>query len=779
MSLPNGVHLGPYEILAPIGAGGMGEVYRARDSRLDRDVAIKVLPERLSQDLQALARFEREAKAVAALSHPNVVAIHDVGEEKGVRFVVTELLEGETLRSRLRSAIPWRKAVDMGIAVADGLAAAHAKGITHRDLKPENIFLTSDGRVKILDFGLARVQASPSAQPASTIQTETEAGMVMGTVGYMSPEQVRGEPADASSDIFSLGCVLYEMLAGRRPFARETAVQTMAAILDVQPPPAGSGKEFPADLDRVVARCLEKNRPERFQSAHDLALALRTIPESGSAPAVLPVRRDRTRNVALAGVVVALLAAASLYYWINRPAGTIDSLGVLPFVNAGGDPNMEYLSDGITENLINSFSQLPKLRVVPRSRAFRYKGRESDTEKIGKELNVRAVLTGRIVQRGDTLNIQAELVDIAADSQLWGQQYNRKLSEIIPVQEEIAKEVAVKLRLRPTDEEQKRMARRYTANPEAHQLYLKGRYFWNRRTREMLKRAADNFQQAIDKDPAYALAWAGLADVYAVYAFDTLPPSETIPKATEAVGKALAADETLAEAHATLGFIRSQYDWDWRRAEQEFKRAIELDPSNATARQWYSNQLEAEGRSDEAIAESKRALETDPVSMAVGQSAGRTLYFARRYDQAIEQLHKTVEIDPNFPLAHWVLGMVYEQLTRYEDAVAELNKAVSLSGGFASIGELGHAYAIWGKSDEARKVMADLKDMSNQRYVAPLYIALIYAGLGDKTQALDWLEKARDDHSLLLIFIKLWPQLDGLRKEPRFQALVRRMGLQP
>ena len=412
MLLSAGDRLGPYEILAPIGAGGMGEVYRARDSRLDRDVAVKVLPERLASDPQALVRFEREAKAVAALSHPNILAIHDVGEDRGIRFAVTELLEGHTLRSLLRTAIPRDRAVKIGVALAEGLVAAHSKGIVHRDLKPENIFLTSGGGVKILDFGLARVQPPALARTAADIPTETEPGVVMGTVGYMSPEQVRGERAEAPSDIFSLGCVLYEMVAGRRPFSRETAAQTMAAILEEQPPPlAVAGKEVPAELDRLVMHCLEKNPRERFQSAQDLGFALKSL---GGEPGA---RRRRPLAVFIAAALVVMLAAP-LALWRFWPGKAIESLAVLPFINAGGDPNMEYLSDGITENLINSFSKLPSLRVVPRSLVFSYKGRETDPRIVGRDLKVRAVLMGRVVQRGDSLNIQAELVDVAEVSQL-------------------------------------------------------------------------------------------------------------------------------------------------------------------------------------------------------------------------------------------------------------------------------------------------------------------------------------------------------------------------
>jgi len=563
MALSPSARLGPYEIVSPLGAGGMGEVYRARDSRLGREVAIKVLPEHLAGNPRALARFEREARAVAALSHPNILAIHDFGAQEGVVYAVTELLEGETLRARLeRSPLGWRKAVEVGVALADGLAAAHAKDITHRDLKPENIFLTSDGRVKILDFGLAR------AGPA-TPDDQTEPGTVLGTVGYMSPEQVRGEPADARSDIFALGCVLYEMVAGQRAFRRPTAPETMTAILNDDPAPVG--REVPPELDRVIAHCLEKSPPQRFQSAHDVAFALRAMRE----PAVAMPRPRRW----VIRAVLALLPVAGFFYWLNRPAGAIDSLAVLPFVNAVGDPNAEYLSDGITENLINTLSQLPQLRVTARTLAFRYKGPQVDPQKAGRDLHVRAVLTGRVMERDGALNVQADLVNVDDGSQLWGRQYSRKFSDILTLQEEIAREVSEKLHLKPTVEQQKRLAKRSTENVEAYQLYLKGRYYWNRRTEQTLKRSVEYFQQAIDRDPGYALAYAGLADCYSVYSvYQVESPRESGPKAKAAATKALEIDDTVSEAHASLAYTKMHYERDWAGAEREFLRSNRTRP---------------------------------------------------------------------------------------------------------------------------------------------------------------------------------------------------------
>jgi TolB-like protein/Tfp pilus assembly protein PilF len=752
----------------------MGEVYRARDPRLNRDVAIKVLPERLAKDPQALARFESEAKAVAALSHPNILAIFDVGADRGVTYAVTELLEGETLRCQLgRAALPWRKAVEIGIAIADGLAAAHSKGIVHRDLKPDNIFLTSDGRVKILDFGLARWIAPSTCDPADT-PTLTQENVILGTAGYISPEQLRGKPADARSDIFSLGCVLYEMVAGRRAFSGETSAQTLAAILETQPPElATTGKQVPAGLENVITNCLEKNPQQRFHSAHDLALALRAT--LGGAATTKPFP---TRWVA---ACVAVIALAAIVYWFAVRAKPIDSLAVMPFVNVGGDPNTEYLSDGVTESLINNLSELPKLRVVPRSLVIAYKGRDMDPGKVGRDLHVRAILTGRVVQRGDGLHIQTELVDAAEVSQLWGRQYDRKFTEILAVQEDIAKQVAEKLHLRPTGEQQKQMGRRATENTEAYQLYLKGRYYWNRRTAELLKKANDYFQQAIDKDPSYGLAYAGLAESYCLFNYyEVLPPSESCPKATAAAMKALKIDETLAEAHAALGWIKMSCDWDWPGSEREFKRALEINPNYGTARVWYGNYFEAIGRLDDAIAERRRALEAEPLSLIISAVLGHTLYNLRRYDQAIEELRKTLDMDPSFVEAHFYLGTVYEQKAMFAEAVAEFRQALKTSGGAPRfVGALGHAYAISGQRRMAQESLVQLKEQSKQRYVTSYDIAVVYIGLKERDQTLKYLEMAFEDRSWWLCWLRVDPRFDAIRSDPRYQDLLRRMHLTP
>jgi serine/threonine-protein kinase len=622
----------------------MGEVYRARDERLKREVAIKVLPASFSADADRLRRFEQEAQAAGALNHPNILAIYDVGTHEGSPYIVSELLEGETLRARLAGgAFSPRKALGHAMQIAHGLAAAHEKGIVHRDLKPENIFVTRDGRVKILDFGLAKLtQAESGSSAATDLPTAgTEPGVVLGTMGYLSPEQVRGKPADSRSDIFSFGAILYEMLSGNRAFRGDTTADTMSAILLKEPTElSATNREISPGLERVVRHCLEKNPEQRFHSAHDLAFDLEALSDvSTPSPALAGLRavaRPRARVLLWAVGVVSLVALAAAVLWLRPRAGTIDSLAVLPFVNAGGDPNAEYLSDGITESLINTVSQIPGIRVVSRASAFHYKGKDVGAKTVGRELGVAAVLTGRIVQRGDALSIRAELVDARDDTHLWGEEYNRRLSDILAVQEEIARDISGKLRQRLTGEEKKRLTKRYTENAEAYALYLKGRYHWNKRTGEDIQKGIGYFQQAIEKDPTYALAYAGLADSYAIlFQYAGLPSSETFPKAKAAALKALEMDDTLAQAHATLAETHEFFDWDFSAAEKEYRRAIELDPKYPTAHHWYSACLSRLGRHEEAIAEVERAYELDPLSPIISTSRAVALVRARQSDRAI------------------------------------------------------------------------------------------------------------------------------------------------
>jgi serine/threonine-protein kinase len=775
--------LGRYHLALPWGAGGMGEVYCALDTLLDREVAVKILAAHLTGNPQAMRRFEREAKTVAALSHPNIVALHDFGTQQGVSYAVMELLRGETLRSHVSlGALPWRKAVGIAKEIADGLSAAHEKGITHRDLKPENIFLTSDGRTKILDFGLAQVKPVLAAQQLSSASTETHIsvqGEVLGTIGYMSPEQLRGESASAASDIFSFGCVLYEMVAGQRAFKRPSAMETNAAILRDDPPALPKAmKDTPADLEKVISRCLAKNPADRFQSARDLAFALGTISSSsGSETSLVRHKSIAWHKIApLATVILILVLGLVLALYLFSGSQKYTSLVVMPFDNGSSDPNMDYLSDGITESIINSLSQLPQLRVIPRTTAFSYKGRGIDLKKLGRELGVKAVATGKASLSGGTLVVQADLVDIATGSQIWGEKYNRDLSNIFVVQEEIARRISEKLALRLTDEQQKRLIKRYTQDAEAYQLYMKGRYHLETRTRDGITRAIDYFKQAIARDTKYALAYAGLADSYIVME-SPVPPGETMLKAKNAATMALDLDNTIAEAHTSLAAVRLLYDWDWPAAESGFKQAIELNEGYPTAHHWYAQYLTAMARHDEALAQIRRAQELDPHSLIINKDVAWHYYCARLFDQAIGQAKNTLDLDSTYEQAHALLGRAYVKKMMFAEATEELQKSIALVGSANSKALLGYAYAASGRVLDAQQILRTLPEIAKDQYVSPIYVAAINGELGYKEQAFMQLEKAYADRAGSLIHLNVNPMLDSLRTDARFHSLVARLKL--
>ncbi len=634
--------LAHYRLLSRLGVGGMGEVHLAEDTRLGRKVALKILPAEFVAEADRVRRFEQEARAVSALNHPNILVIYEIGKERGVHFIVTEFIEGQTLREKLAAGpLAVCETLDIGVQIAEALQAAHATSIVHRDIKPENIMLRPDGYVKVLDFGLARVseKSKPSYAPDSPTMEdlETNPGTVMGTAHYMSPEQARGLKVDVRSDIFSLGIVLYEMLAGQKPFTGETMSDVLAAILRAEPQPlAQHTSAVPAELDRCIAKALRKDCLARYQTSSDLLNDLKRL-------------RQRLEFADQATVILGSDANLSATRFSSAPRKprtrkTIDSLAVLPLINASRDPNLEYLSDGITESIINSLSQLPKLRVVPRSTVFRYKGKSVDPQEAGFELGVRAVFTGRIMQVRNAIVLKAELIDVANQSQLWGEQYRHQNKDLFALETEISEDLSEKLRLRLTGEEKKKLVKRYTENTEAYHLYLKGRYFTNKRTTEWIKKGIEHFQQAIDLDPNYALAYAGLADAYSFLASSTggHPPRETYPKAEAAALQALELDDMLGEAHSTLGFCRLLFDWDFAAAEREYKRAIELSPNYANAHDGYSFYLKATGQHEAAIQSCKRAQELDPLSMFATLSLGWAYYFARDYERALMQARKVL-----------------------------------------------------------------------------------------------------------------------------------------
>lgn len=778
-----------YRILGKLGAGGMGEVYLAEDTQLSRNVALKLLPKVSMADEQAKRRLIREAKAAAKLDHPNICSVYEIGDVDNHTFIAMQYVEGETLAERCRrKTLALREYLDVAIQVADALSEAHSKGVIHRDIKPQNIMLTERGQVKVLDFGLAKImhQDLPSASDAETQSCITEPRVVVGTVPYLSPEQIRGERIDARSDIFSLGVVVYEIVTGHRPFAAEGRGAIISAILTKEPEPLSKYAEgIPPELDRIVYKCLEKDGERRYQSAEELGLDLRKLQErliTGGREKYGRQGQKRLKWIAVLAIAVLLLAIAitafdSLTLWNAADRIEIDSIAILPFANAGADPKTDYLSDGITEALINSLSQLPNLKVIARNSIYGYKGRDVDVFDVGRELKVRAVLTGRVRQLGDELSISAELTGARDKSHIWGAQYNRKLSDIFALQEEISREISEKLSMKLSGKQSARISKRYTNNIEAYDLYLKGRYFWNKRTPEDVLKATEYFKQALAKEPGYASAHAGLADSYSLLGdYGALPAREAFMRAEAAARDAIRLDDTLAEAYTSLAHVRL-YDWNWASADEEYRRAIELNPNYATAHQWYANHLIAMGRTEEARAEIKLALDVDPLSFIINEVFGRHLYLMRKYDQAIEQQLRVLELEPGFVPAHAALGLVYVQKGAYEQAINEFKKAIDLSGNPAYIAELAYVYAVSGQRSKARELIHSLIGRSKNRYVSPYYIAAVYVGLGEAEQSVDWLEKACDDRTSELMFIKLEPIFDPIRSHQRFQVLLQRIGL--
>ena len=804
----------------------MGEVYLAEDTRLGRKIALKLLHSELTNDERRVLRFQQEARTVSALNHPNILTIFDIGEAESTHFIATEFVKGETLRERMSSSsVDLQKVLNIIIQVASALDAAHEAGVVHRDIKPENIMVRPDGLVKVLDFGIAKLAQGASTDADSGSgplpMVHTEPGMLMGTPKYMSPEQVRAFDVDARTDIFSLGVVLYEMLTGIAPFESATLSDTIVAILQSEPPPiAESVTGMPSGLQEIVAKTLRKDRDERYQTMDELVSDLKalernvtseghSVPMWSDAPTIITkapastrdpqtgaeggdtktVRPTSSAEYVVSGIkqhkrgsalilVALLLTLGAVVYFASGGSGAIDSVAVLPFVNSGNDPNTEYLSDGISESLINNLSRLPQLKVIARGSSFKYRGKDVDLQEVAKALGVKAIVTGRVIQHGNQLQISAELADTRDKTQMWGEQYNRNATDLQAVQEEIAHIISDKLRLRLTGAQERGLMKRATENSQAYQLYLNGIYYGRKSGSENQGKALDLFNQAIALDPSFALAHANVGLVYTVLAeYGLVDPIEATPKARAAAETALNLDETLAEAHAAMALVENA-EWDWPGADSEHRRAIELSPNFAAAHANYAIYLSNMARHAEALTEIKRAQELDPLRVSFKYNEGVILQNARRFDEAITQHQSVIKLQPDFINVYAYLGYTYAAKGMYSEAIAEYQKLISAGGDSTTTQVfLGHADAMSGKRDEALAILDKLK--TTKEYVSPAELAILYAGLGDKEEAFAALEKACAIHDPQMQYLKIETHYDSLRSDPRFADLLRKVGLTP
>ena len=783
--------LGHYRIVEKIGAGGMGEVYRARDERLERDVALKVLPAGTLTDEHARKRFRKEALALSKLNHPNIATVFDFDTQDGTDFLVMELVEGVTLSDKLAGGPLLEKEITrLGMQLAEALEEAHERGVVHRDLKPGNVMVTPKGQAKILDFGLAKLVRPDVASATATTESFTETQAVAGTLPYMAPEQLRGEQVDARSDIYATGAVLYEMATGQRPFPETHGPRLTDAILHQAPRlPSGLNRRVSPVLENIILKALDKEPERRYQSAKELLVDLRRLGVPSTAVRAEARPGPQRKAVWAAGLaVVALLAVLvglnvgglrqRLLGGATPPPGKI-MLAVLPFDNLSADPEQEYFSDGLTEEMIAQLGRLhpQRLGVIARTSSMHYKGTDKNVDEIGRELGVDYILEGSVRRAADRVRITAQLIQVSDQTHLWAESYERELADVFSIQSEVSKSVTRSLALELLPAEQEHLASPRLVNPAAHEAYLKGRYQSNKRTTEGLRKGIEYFQEAIEREPNYALAYAGLAESYCMLGtYSGVSPEDVYPKAKAAAARALEIDNTLSEAHAAMAYAKQYFDWDWAYAEREYQRALQLNASYAIGHNWYAIYLGALGRHEESIAEARLGLELDPLSLVIQSTMGSMLNAARRYDEAIEHYQKSIELEPNFFDFYVHLGEALLHKGVFEQAIAELQKAVSLSNGSPHALEgLGYAYAVAGKRAEALDVLRQLERLSEGGYVPAMGVALIHTGLGEKDKGFVWLEKAYQERSVGWYRLKVDARFDSLRSDPRFQSLLRRM----
>ncbi len=779
--------VGRYRILEKLGGGGMGVVYKAEDTKLGRFVALKFLPEGVAADREAIQRFEREARAASALDHPNICTLYEIGEHEGKPFIVMQYLEGLTLKHAIGGRpLNTPELLDLAQQLAQALEAAHTKGIVHRDLKPANIFVTAEGRLKVLDFGLAKLL--PRADDVTASATLTKAGAAPGTLPYMAPEQLRGQPVDARTDIYAFGCVLYEMATGQRPFRAELATELSSDILNKTPvPPVRLNPELPGKLEEIILKCLEKSPENRYQSAKEVGVDLRRLGAPPAAAAAIPAagatglnRRVRlgvlVAAVVLVGVLIALNGGELRERLFEPVAPKIDSIAVLPLDNLSRDPEQEYFADGMTEALTAELSKISALKVISRTSAMQYKGVKKPLPEIARELGVNGLVEGSVTREGDQVRITVQLIHGPTDKHVWAESYQRELRGILTLQSEVARAIAREVRVAVTPAEETRLTAARLVNPEAHRLYLQGRYQLNKRTEQGFQQAIQFFEQAIEKDPAYAAAYAGLAEVFSIQpGWGFASPAEAFPRARDYAQKALELDANLAQAYAVLGHTK----WssrEWSGAEQDFRRALELDPNYATARHWYGVALSSFGSHEEAIAQLESAEKLDPLSPIISTNLARGFYYARRYERANQQLRKTVQMHPDFYFAHLLLSVCLAQQGMYPEALAALEKGSRLPEVDSDYGYVGWTYATTGHKLEANRLQRRLRELSRHRRIDAGAIATIYAGLGQNDESFAWLERAYEERgSTRVLFLKVAPAFDPLREDPRFQDLLRRM----